>query len=105
VDKLVLSLPEHKAGLQIDHNINRSYYETVEKHLYNADGVNDPDEAYDWPSPEDKQKAIDDNEMWSMIWYPHTPVGSHHIASSTLFGLLEMAEKYGKQVKYIHIGE
>jgi hypothetical protein len=67
-------LPEHKCGLHLSHNEHRDVYETVEQFY-----------AADWfVSPEEWRKAIAEDSVWVLHWYPETPVGFHSIAASTL---------------------
>jgi len=44
-----------------------------------------------WFSEEQKQRAIDTNEVWELIWNPSTPIGSYHYAAPTLAELLNGA--------------
>ena len=43
----------------------------------------------DWISEEEKQKAMETNRMWSLQWYPDTPVGSYSVSASSLPALLQ----------------
>ena len=38
-------------------------------------------------SEEEWEKAIKEDSVWTVQWYPHTPVGSHRFSASTLEGL------------------
>ncbi len=67
-------LPKHKCGLYLSHNEHRDFYETVEM-SYKAD---------DFVSPEEWYKAIAEDSVWVLQWYPDTPIGFHRIAASTL---------------------
>jgi len=67
-------LPEHKCGLYLTHNEHRDFYETVEK-SYKAD---------DFVSPEEWRKAVAEDSVWVLQWYPDTPIGFYRIAASTL---------------------
>jgi hypothetical protein len=55
-----------------------------------ADGgmqtYNDP---RDWVSPEEREKALENNSVWSIQWYPNTPVGFCQLYASSLEALLE----------------
>jgi len=85
-----MKLPKHKASLTIEHNEHKTNYETVKE--FCEDRQLDEDEDY-WPSTEDMKKAYENSEIWTMQIYPTTPIGFNIIASSTLAGLLEFAEK------------
>lgn len=72
-------LPAHKASLTLTHNNHLDYYRTVEQEFEN-------DTYYDEESfPEgEREKCIAANELWTLHWYPHTPVGFSVIHASTL---------------------
>jgi hypothetical protein len=38
----------------------------------------------EWVSEEEKQRAIETNSVWSLQWYPETPVGFHSLLASSL---------------------
>ena len=67
-------LPEHKCGLHLSHNEHRDVYETVEQ-FYEADC---------FVSPEEWRKAVAEDSVWVLHWYPDTPIGFYRIAASTL---------------------
>ena len=67
-------LPEHKCGLHLSHNEHRDVYETVEQ-FYESD---------DFISEEEWHKAVAENSVWVLHWYPNTPIGFTRIAASTL---------------------
>lgn len=67
-------LPEHKCGLHLSHNEHRDVYEKIEEFY-------DPD---DFISPEEWRKAVAEDSVWVLHWYPNTPVGFIRIAASTL---------------------
>jgi hypothetical protein len=71
-----MKFPRHEASLTLTHNDHKSYYQTVvqaiadDSHGYQADC---------WISEEQKQKAIETNECWTLQWYPDTPVGFFYL--------------------------
>tara|TARA_R110000737_G_C14275598_1_gene431285 strand:+ start:38 stop:445 length:408 start_codon:yes stop_codon:yes gene_type:complete len=67
-------LPEHKCGLHLIHNEHLDMYQTVEE-FYEEDW---------FISPEEWNKAIEEDNVWVLHWYPTTPVGFIRIAASTL---------------------
>jgi len=67
-------LPEHKCGLHLSHNEHRDVYETVEQ-FYESECFVSSDE---W------RKAVAEDSVWVLHWYPDTPIGFHRIAASTL---------------------
>ena len=44
-----------------------------------------------WVSEEEKQRAIETNRVWTIHWYPNTPVGFHALSASTLSAVLSAA--------------
>lgn len=81
----MLQLPKHECQLSIVHNEHKSNYETVEQWL--------EDDFFQWDSEEAKQRAIETDEVWTIQWYPNTPIGSHAIAAPTLEEALELANR------------
>ncbi len=79
------NLPEH-IGMFIEHNEHKMYYDPIEK------AVNDIDDSK-WVSPEEKQKALETNEIWSIQWFPKTPIGSYTFYASTLEALFKFIEE------------
>ena len=67
-------LPKHRCGLHLSHNEHRDVYETVED-FYDVDS---------FISMEEFTKAISEDSVWVLHWYPETPIGFHRIAASTL---------------------
>jgi hypothetical protein len=85
-----MDLPPHKCSLTIQHNECRDMYKTV------VEWVEDEHVSYfDWQNEECKQRAIDTNEMWTMQWYPNTPIGFVAVAAPTLEELLSFAKVRG----------
>ena len=85
---LTLKWPSHKASLHLTHNQHLAYYMTVEECMHQGDHGYRED---DWVSPEQKQKAIETNDCWSLQWYPETPLGSCILVAADLDILLAAA--------------
>lgn len=86
----MINWPPHKASLHLTHNDHKSYYKTV------AEAIEQDDFGYgddDWVSPEQKQKAIDTNECWTLQWYPETPVGFCKLSAADFDVLLAAANE------------
>jgi len=66
--------PEHKCGLYLSHNDHRDYYETVEDHYKREQFISD----------EEWEKAVATDNVWTLQWYPDTPVGCYIVRASTL---------------------
>jgi len=84
-----MKFPKHLAGLALRHNDHLGVYETVQQQI--------DDEHCDyrnWVSEEQKQKAIDTNDCWTLHWYPNTPVGFYTLAAADLDILLQAALEY-----------
>lgn len=83
-----MNFPNHKASLTLTHNDHKDVYETVaqfiekEQHGYTAEC---------WVSDEQKQKAINNNDCWTIQWYPDTPIGFYILAAADLDVLLAAA--------------
>ena len=77
-------LPAHKCSLHLGHNAHHDVYQSASdwcKH-------NDEYGTYEWQNEEAKQRAIATGEIWTMKWYPNTPVGFNAVAAPTLQELL-----------------
>jgi len=79
-----MQFPKHKAGLMLFHNDHKNNYESAEAWVT-------AQTDYDWPSSIAKQRAIETDSIWTLTWYPETPIGSLSIAAPTLEELLEFA--------------
>lgn len=83
-----MQFPKHDASLHLTHNDHKSYYLTVAQSIEQGDhGYRDDD----WVSPEQRQKAIDTNECWTLQWYPDTPVGFCLLSAADLDVLMAAA--------------
>ena len=91
IELVAKCLPGHKASLTLSHNEHKAVYMTVSEYILN----NDPN----WQSDNDKQKAIDTNEIWELHWYPETPIGFIWLAAPTLEDLLGFLEEVEEDAK------
>lgn len=80
-------LPSHECGLYLIHNEYKDYYLSIEQAVEEELGF--------WISPEEKANALRSGEVWTLQWYPHTPIGFNKLAASTLEALLEAAGAVG----------
>ena len=78
-EALLAILPQHKASLTIAHNEHKSVYMTPIQEVGHDDF---------WVSEQEAYKAEELDELWTIQWYPETPIGSHKIAASSLAALL-----------------
>lgn len=79
-----MKLPEHKCGLYLQHNQHRDYYQSA------SEWIEDNDQYY-WKDEASKRAAIDSDSIWTLQWYPDTPIGFYAVAAPTLEALLELA--------------
>jgi hypothetical protein len=73
-------------GLTLSFNDCALCYETVAKWAEHANYV-------DWISSKEKEKACNQNTVWTLQVYPNTPVGSYCIAASSLAALMEYIDR------------
>ena len=73
-------LPKHECGLTLEHNAHKDVYETIDNYYQ---FLNDED----WVSKEERERAIALDSVWTLQWYPDTPVGFYKIAASSLEAL------------------
>lgn len=73
-------LPKHKCGLYLTHNEHRDSYEPVEQAAHRL-------EDDDWVTPDEREKAIETDSIWTLQWYPETPIGFFIMAASSLEAL------------------
>lgn len=83
-----MKFPKHDASLHLEHNDHKSYYMTVQQCI--DDGTHGYSDNC-WVSPEQRQKAIDTNDCWTLQWYPDTPIGFFLMSAADLDVLLEAA--------------
>ncbi len=83
-------LPKHDAGLFLQHNEHKNYYEKPGAWL--AGLLNQPT----FQSEAARAVAIETDSIWTLQWYPRTPVGFNYIAAPTLEELLAWAKEIEK---------
>jgi len=86
IKAVVMCFPTHKTSMTIQHNDHKSVYISV------SDWIKE-DDMCDWESEEEKQRAIDSDELWTIQWYPKTPVSFCAVAASTLESALAFINK------------
>lgn len=77
--------PEYKASMTLTHNDHKSYYESPEN------WIEEHADWCDWENTEAKQRAIDTDSIWTIQWYPDTPIGFICVAAPTLEEALHLA--------------
>jgi hypothetical protein len=78
--------PHHACGLYLEHNSYKDVYDSIQDAVERKD-------AEEWTSLDEKQKAMDTEEIWTLQWYPNTPVGFYRISASSLDALLLAAKE------------
>lgn len=63
--------------------------ETATNYMTVADFIDDERFQTDWVSEAEKARAVETNSIWTLQWYPDTPIGSYSVSASSLLGLLE----------------
>ena len=79
--------PEHACSLHLEHNPHRNVYESV------PDWISDNAyrEHFQWTSTEQKDKAVATDNLWTLQWYPNTPIGFYSLVACDLDVLLTAA--------------
>lgn len=75
-------LPKYKCALYLSHNDHKSVYQDIDTNY----------DIRDFISPEEYEKAIAEDSVWLLQWYPHTPVGSTTLLASSLEALQKHLE-------------
>lgn len=85
-------LPAYECDLSINHNQHKTANETAENYIngnasyYSADT---------FASAEDRAKCIETNELWTVHWYPRTPISFEVVNGSTLAIVMDViAERH-----------
>lgn len=87
-----MEFPEDKAGLTLEHNPHKGGYTPLTEWLSNHDMLPRIDKtSFADISDEERQKCIDEDNIWVLQWYPNTPVSFYAVAASTLEGVLKAA--------------
>jgi len=92
-ESLLLSLlkGEHSSLHLTFNDMNGMNYQTVEEFIMEDSSAT---ASAEWISSEEKAKAIKNNSMWSLQWYPNTPVGSYDVSASSLEPLIDHVIKH-----------
>ncbi len=57
----------------------------------------DVDDRIVWASDGERRKAIENNSVWTIQWYPQTPGGFHCVGASTFEAAAKFALAEGKE--------
>lgn len=93
LDRVLRSLLHGKdTNVHLGFNGHTAYYESPADYYSNQPGA-----VPSWPSEEEKNKAFSENSVWTLQWYPRTPISFYLIAASSLPALIEFALKVDKE--------
>ena len=79
-----MNFPPHKCGLYLEHNTYKDIYTPLEEALTEQDGF--------WVSDLERTRAQETGDIWTLQWYPNTPVGFYCVAASSLEAVLKAAQ-------------
>ena len=80
-----MNFPKYKVSIFMQHNAHKNYYQSA------SDWIDEYSDWCDWESDEAKQQAIETDSIWTLQWYPDTPIGFFAVAAPTLEDLLRFA--------------
>ena len=63
---------------------NGPNYQTVAESIEEDEGREKGTQWYRFCSPEERQECCNTNSIWTLQWYPDTPVGFYSISAPTL---------------------
>lgn len=84
-------LPAYQGSLAITHNAHKDYYESADLWVQDNSGW------CQWENEESLQKALTTDSIWTIQWYPKTPVGFICLAAPTLEELLSFVASSTKE--------
>lgn len=77
-----MTFPKH-VSMSLEHNNYKGVYDSIET------AVAEEDENEAWVNAEERQKVLDTGELWTLHWYPDTPVGFCRRSAASLEKVLE----------------
>lgn len=88
-----MTFPPPCVQLRLQFNEHKLGYEPLASWLeHQCDGTSDC--WYDWVSPEERAKAIEQDTVWTVQWHPETVVGFHGLAASSFEALATAMERF-----------
>jgi hypothetical protein len=77
-------------GFNDEHSVN---YATAQRYHdeWGMYGGGADHQRIQWPSEEERQKALRENSVWTIQWYPETPIGFHCVGASTFEAAAQFA--------------
>lgn len=89
-----MKFPSYSISLHISHNDHKSSYESVEDWIEFLNVEED-----EFVSEGDMEKAINEDSLWEVHWYPDTPIGFYRAFGATLETALEKANQIETEIK------
>lgn len=80
-------------SLTVSFNEHAGLYQTAEEWLADNESLHPDGPRWDWVSPEEREKAIRENSVWTLQWYPDTPVGFCMLAAASFDVLMAAAQE------------
>lgn len=80
-----LTFPAHEGAMHITHNDHKNQYQTADEWTR----TNEVDQYADWISESERVKAVEEDSIWTLQWYPNSPVGFCCVAASSFEALME----------------
>ena len=79
----------HYGNLTISYNEQANDYQTAKYAVECGEYL----DCTDWVSEEEKQAAIETNSIWTLHYYPDTPIGFCSISASSLTAIVQYLER------------
>lgn len=80
--------------LMFDFNGHMGSYMSIEEYYEDCLHMDD------WVSPEERERALANNQVWCLHWYPNTPIGSYKILCHSLEVGIKYLEEIDKELKH-----
>lgn len=87
MDKIIF--PKHESGLYLEHNPHKDNYLDALDYLHELDP--------DFVVGNAKARCVESDEIWTLQWYPRTPVGFNLVAAPTFEEVLYSALEIEKE--------
>jgi hypothetical protein len=75
-------------------DVHAPNYKTAQEYRDEYFAYGHPDEKnplIEWASEEERMKALRENSVWTIQWYPKTPIGFHCVGASTFEAAAQFA--------------
>lgn len=83
--KSLINKPNH-TSISLTWNEDHSY-------MYQAADGNYEYDSTEWVSQDEYLKAMTENSVWCLRWYPNTPIVFHCIKASSIQAIIDYLEK------------